>query len=411
MRQFKYGKTKIILLLAVTYVFAKFQGGFASWFLFYSSLSLFCYESLAYVLAFRTLEVTRTIERNRLRDGDDLTVTIRLKRKIWFPLGWNVVIDRLPERLAGVYEEHRHLLFPWFRREIEIRYLIPNVPRGYYQLRECTILAGDYFGFFQRRKLVKIDNDFLVYPQFRQIGHWPTEDGKMSGHIHVSHRRSDDVASVRGIREYQRGDRLSQIHWRATARGLGLKTKEFEQQVMNQLVFFLDVEKRTFPAATDPNRLFEVAVKLTAGLVDFASRQNYHYGLICQQQEKTIIPPANTQTHYFRIFDQLARVMPTGEASFARLISSQSLELAHGVSLVVVTASLQKPLISALLGLAASGRKIQLFLLHEQPTLGQGEKKMLQLLEASRISCKSLYYRDYEQLRNVGGAQFGATVS
>lgn len=398
----KYGKAKTIALLLITYAFAKFQGGFASWFLFYSSLTFFVYELLAYFLMFATLQVTREIDRNRLQDGEELVVTIRLKRTFWFPLGWNMVVEPLPDRLAGLYEPHRQLIFPWFKREVEVRYVIPVLPRGYYQLKDCVVSGGDFFGFIQRSKTFALRNEFLVYPSYKQITHWPTGDGQLSGNIHVSHRRSDDVAAVRGVRDYHRGDRMSQIHWRASARGIGLKTKEFEHQAVNQVLFFLDVEKDHY--AGEHPQLFEMAVKLTASLVTYTNRSHYHYGFICKQQERISIPPAHSQAHFFRVFDQLARVMPEGKDSFARIIGREALEHAQGVTLTVVTPSLNKKLVAQLVDLAQKGRSVHLFWVHSDPTVKLEQKQALQMLAASKIVCRSVTLQDYDELQRIGGA-------
>jgi uncharacterized protein (DUF58 family) len=402
MRQQRWGKVKALGLVVVTYVFAKFQGGFASWFLFYSCLVFLAYELLAYFLMFSTLEVVRDIDRNRLRDGDDVIVTIRLRRRIWFPLGWHMVLEPLPDRLAGVYEPHRQLIFPWFKREVEFRYVIPNLPRGYYRLSQCVISGGDFFGFIERRKVFSLSHEFLVYPSHQELTHWALGDGSFSGNVHVSHRRSDDVAAVRGVREYHRGDRLSQIHWRASARGTGLKTKEFEHQAMNQAVFFLDVEKANY--RDQPAKLFETAVKLTASLVAFANRNQYHYGLVYKQAERISIAPALSHTHFLRVFDQLARVMPEGSESFARIIGREALEQTQGVTLIVVTPQVEKELIGRLVALSQKGRRVQLFHLHAERTISPEQKRALQLLAASKVTCTSIHIDDDEEWKRIGGA-------
>ncbi|MGD8191785.1 DUF58 domain-containing protein [Brevibacillus ginsengisoli] len=401
MKKRKYGKVKVIGLLAITYAFAKFQGGFASWFLFYSCLSFFAYELLAYVLMFATLQVTREIDRERLQDGEDVVVTIRIRRKIWFPLGWNLVVESLPDKLASYYEPHRQLFFPWFKREVQLTYMIPSLPRGYYRLEGCEITAGDFFGFIQRVKAFPLYNDFLVYPSHRQITHWPTGDGRMSGNVQVPNKRSDDVSAVRGVRDYQRGDRLSQIHWRASARGMGLKTKEFEHQAMNQIVFFLDVNKSGYPAKD--TQLFEMAVKLTASLVYFASRRQFPFGFVSNQNERTVIPVGNTQTHFFRIFDQLARVMPEGEMEFAQVISREALEFPLGSTLALITPSLNKRFVAVLLDLAATGKKLHLFWVYST-RMKEEDKQALQMLKAAKVECSSIHLHEYEELKQIGGA-------
>ncbi|UFJ40973.1 DUF58 domain-containing protein [Brevibacillus humidisoli] len=401
MKQQKYAKLKILALLGITYVFAKFQGGFASWFLFYSCLTLVCYVLVTYLLMFTTLEVSRTVNRDRLQDGDDLTVTLRVKRKIWFPLGWNLVVEPLPDKLAGYYEPHRQLLFPWFRREVILHYVIPRVPRGYYQLTDCVVTAGDYFGFVQRQKTFTIRNEFLVYPAHRQITHWSTGDGRISGNMNVSHRWSDDVAAVRGVRDYQRGDRLSQIHWKASAHGMGLKTKEFEHQATNQMIFFFDASQDSYRGRDA--ELFELAVKLTASLVYYASRMQYPYGLIAHERKRIAIPPGNTQTHFFRTFDQLARIMPEGENPFAQAVSREAVEFPIGLTLAVITPTLNKTLITSLVQLSRTGRNVHLFWMHDHQ-IREEERRALLLLAGSKVTCESVHPSQYEQLKRIGGA-------
>lgn len=401
MRQQRWGKAKVIGLVVVTYIFAKFQGGFSSWFLFYSSLVFLAYEMLTYFLMFATLEVVREIDRNRLQDGDNVIVTIRLRRRIWFPLGWHVVVEPLPTRLAGVYEPHRQLIFPWFKREVEFRYVIPNLPRGYYRLTNCIVSGGDFFGFFERRKVFTPSDEFLVYPSYTELSHWALGDGSFSGNVHVAHRRSDDVAAVRGVREYHRGDRLSQIHWRASARGTGLKTKEFEHQAMNQAVFFLDVEKASYRDL--PGQAFEAAVKLTASLIAFANRNQYHYGLVYKQAERVSLSPALSHAHFLRVFDQLARVMPEGSDPFAKVIGREALEQPQGVTLIIVTPRIEKELISRLIALSQKGRRVQLFYVHAQQMLSEEQKRVLQLLNANKVACTSIHM-DTSEWKRIGGA-------
>jgi uncharacterized protein (DUF58 family) len=283
-----------------------------------------------------------------------------------------------------------------------MKYVIPSLPRGYYQLGNCEVSGGDFFGFIQRVKMFPLHNDFLVYPAYRQISHWPTGEGRMSGNVQVTHRRSDDVAAVRGVREYQRGDRLTQIHWRASARGHGLKTKEFEHQAMNQVVFFLDVEKDHY--RPEDGKLFEMAVSLTASLVHYTSQKNFHYGLVTHQKERVHIAPAHSQAHFFRVFDQLARVMPEGEAPFSRVLGREALEYSHGVTLTVITPTLDKKMLTRLLELANGGRSVQFFYVHPDAQLPSEVTRSIQLLKANKIICQTMHLAGYEELKRIGGA-------
>ncbi|QQE74905.1 DUF58 domain-containing protein [Brevibacillus composti] len=401
MKQRRFGKIKTALLVLVAYVFAMFQGGFASWFLFYSSLVFLVYEICAYFLMFHALEVTREVDRARLQEGEDVIVTVRLRRRFWFPLGWNMVTEPLPDRLAGVYEPHRQLIFPWFKKETSFKYVIPSLPRGHYRMSECVISGGDFFGFIERKISMPLANDFLVYPSYQEMTHWALGDGSFSGTVHIAHRRSDDVAAVRGVREYHRGDRLSQIHWRASARGTGLKTKEFEHQAMNQVLFFLDVEKEHYREQS--TQLFEAAVKLTASLVAYANRNLYHYGLAYKQRERVVIQPACSHTQFIRVFDHLARVMPEGTDSFSRMLGREALEQPPGVTLVLVTPKIDKEMIARLLHLSQKGRHIHLLRITAAAIPTPEEKQAMQMLAAGKVTCKTVHLNEMLDAGRIGG--------
>ncbi|MBR8646101.1 DUF58 domain-containing protein [[Brevibacterium] frigoritolerans] len=62
---------------------------------------------------------------------------------------------------------------------------------------------------------------------------------------------------VSGVREYQPGDQLSWINWKATARTSEIMTKEFEVQ-KNRDVFIMLDEK--------PSDLFEESIEMAASL-------------------------------------------------------------------------------------------------------------------------------------------------
>ncbi len=351
---------------------------------------------------FKGVEIIREIDRQRMKEGEHLVVTLRIRRKFPFPLGWNMVIESLPEKLSGFFEPHKQMYIPGFKKEQIFHYMIPEVPRGQYQLLQCTLVGGDFFGFLQMEKKFDVYNEFLVYPSFNYLTHWSTGDGRISGNIHVPHMRSNDVASVRGVRDYQRGDRLSQVHWRASAKGNGLKTKEFEHQAMNQLVFFLDVKKSSTPGLQQ--RVFETSVKLAASLIYYSHLNHHPYGFVAKERERISIPPALSQEHFFRVFDQLARISQEGQDSIARLLGREAMEYPRGFTLVVITTSLTKELVMQANALTRSGRNVQLFWLHDRKVPMSVEQDLLKLLTSGNVKYHAIHVDTYDELKKVGGA-------
>ena len=71
----------LALLFLITFSYAMFQGGFVSWFLFYSFLPFAIYSLLLLFYPLTGMKMTRSISHTELTDGQELTVTIHVERE------------------------------------------------------------------------------------------------------------------------------------------------------------------------------------------------------------------------------------------------------------------------------------------------------------------------------------------
>ncbi|MBH0167576.1 DUF58 domain-containing protein [Fictibacillus sp. 7GRE50] len=269
------GFSGIIFLLLVTFSFAMFQGGFVSWFLFYSVLPLVLYSITMAFYPIQRLKVERYISKNKLMAGEEIEVTIVIKRLSNFPLFYVVLEDVLPEVLLREtrYEGNTHqiqsriLLFPLFRKHLEYSYTINPVPRGLFKFDQIQISTGDIFGFVLKSTSVSVQDQIFVYPQYQDIERW--EAGKMlqSGMKKVGKRSFTDYTSTVSVRDYVAGDRMNWLHWKASARSNKLLTKVFEQQRNDDFVIVLDHCEKSYGTH---DWLFERGVSLAASIVHYA---------------------------------------------------------------------------------------------------------------------------------------------
>lgn len=101
----------LVFLFLLLFVFAMFQGGFLSGFLF-SDFSLSFIPSRAVGLSDWKWEVTRELSNHVVRTGDRVAVTVRIKRSVPFPLYYCVCEEVFPDTLQQVgdrTERHRHM--------------------------------------------------------------------------------------------------------------------------------------------------------------------------------------------------------------------------------------------------------------------------------------------------------------
>lgn len=295
-----------IVLIAIMYAYAMFQGGFVSWFLFYSVVPLIVYAFLISLFPLRTIKVKRKLSTDANQAGQPLQVTIEIT-KSFFPLFYLIVEDRMSRKLK---HELRHeaggkaIFFPLFKRKLTYTYTIPSLPRGEHTFTSTIMKTGDLFGFIQKQVEHDAQQSLVVYPKIETV-HWQSSSRGVTGDASLSKRGQQDVSTVVGIRDYIPGDRLTWIDWKTTAKKNKLVTKQFEHRVTEQTLLFLDDTKQQ----TDVG-LFEKAVTVTASLVAAIERNGHPF-----------VMPGFTDGHK-HYYESLAKVEATREIPFAEFVKS-----------------------------------------------------------------------------------------
>lgn len=386
----------ICCLLAAAFVFGKVQGGFVPWFLFYAFLIVALYEVVVFLFALYGVRVERTISHERLHAGDTLEVQLQLRRPAFLPVAWMWVTDRMPETLHTSPRKSNQLLFPWFKKKMTLTYLCEGMPRGRHVWREVTVQTGDIFGMIQREKKWRIGHEVLVYPNVQEIPTWHTVNEHNIEAAYPLNRVSEDVTSVIGIRDYRHGDRLSRIHWKATAKGMGLKTKEFEYQASNDFMFFLD--RRTVAYGRETHVLFERAVSLTASLIRYALRRRFSAGLVSYGKERYVLPATRHQGALIRFYEHLAEVRADGQLTFIQTLLRESVYLPHGSTIVCITPLIDAAFIEAVHQLRTRRFKVNVFWIRSSKELSNKERSWLYSLERLNLGVKVVPHERFEEI-------------
>lgn len=346
-------------LLAITFSYGKFQGGFASWFLFYAVFLLAFYEWGTSRFALRRTHSTRKLSSHKLSAGQTLVVDIMVEVDGKWPLPWAVIEDSLPTRLLLQSGSNRELHFPGFNQKLRLTYSLPNMPRGKYTLGDTYLMTGDLFGLFKKEIVHRRHDEVTVYPKVIPLKVWHTVNKFNIGSSFAQNRMSEDSSNVIGVRDYAPGDRLSRIHWGATARTGELKTKEFELHVTNDLMFFLNRSEQAHLGSS--NQLFETAVTACASLAKYAISKKYSVGLVSYGRERMTIPQSRNLEQYMRFIEHLAIVQPDGEDDFQDVILREVNYLSRGSTAVLLTPVIDDKLVQVIGFLEYRKIKAELF--------------------------------------------------
>lgn len=403
-RQFLLTATLFIIL----FCYAMFQGGFVSWFLFFSYLIIFIYHLLFMMYPLKKWEISRTTDKSVIYAGDELELVINIQRKIPFPLPFCVVEEVVPDSLQkriypfyisetpvhnGRLAPFKKIVFPWFKREINIQFTMDHVPRGEHHLKQIQIKTYDLFGFMSKEHQFEIDMMLKVYPRRvkMMVGKYMTgiEQGDIS--TPALHYRNAHVAS--GIREYASGDKLSWINWKQTARKNKLMTKEFEQEKNTDTLLVLD---RSIEGAKS-EFVFEGAVEVILGLTEALYHKSTNIGLLSMGDELVDIPLYDQPNKIQMIRDYCMKVQPTRGKRYFQQLKEQLKQYRQDCVVIIVTTRLNPAFVQTLLSLKHRSRQMMVIFIQQSSQLGPNTEELIKALKQEKIITSILTEREFQK--------------
>ena len=269
-----------------------------------------------------------------LTAGSRLEVELSIRIPGFWPIPYVLVQDTL-ERTGGQPMVFEVSFIPDIRRIGSVSYSTPPLPRGWYAFRKTECVTRDIFGLFEHRGAVDAHHRFAVLPQTVPIRQWnQVERGLKGPYAHsVSHRHAKETTQINGVREYIYGDRLSRIHWNATAKTGQWKSKEFDRESVPRTVIVLD-RCGTAYGSTDQ---FELAVSIAASLVEYGIRRETAIGLVSPGAKAEGFLPRSTAEHLQLIRNHLVGVQADGAAGLYRSMRQLPSFIPGGSFVVLVT--------------------------------------------------------------------------
>ncbi|MEH7381942.1 DUF58 domain-containing protein [Bacillus sp. JJ1533] len=375
----------IFLLIVATFVYAMFQGGFVSWFLFYSFIPFGLYSFALSIYPLKDFILVRHINQTEYMAGEKFEATIVIRRKFPFPLMYLIVEELLPSQFKK-YEQAKQskvILFPWFKRELTYKYEFDSIPRGEHVLEGIRIKTGDLFGLIEKETIAPVRNQFLVYPQYVDMVYRQLESRFEQGMTSSNVRLQRDTAIAIGVRDYAPGDRFSWIDWKASARRNNIMTKEFEQQQSHDVVIFMDRTKSSH---------FEQAVTFTASLTKAILRKGAQVSFVSIGEDQVIFPLKEGESQQQVIYHHLAKVKDNSSIPFSQIVESELKKIYQPVTFMLVTSELSEDTVQLVGRFSMRNADLQIFVIKEKGTqLTNGEIGVLGAVRKHNVFAKVVY--------------------
>lgn len=379
----------------------------------------------------QNLSAVRECNRYAANIGDTVAVVITVRNEGRLPVAWVLVEDLLPRRalahnppMLRVEGTRMRLAMLRANGALTMLYQLRLTHRGYFQIGPLVLETGDLFGLHRRYRVLTSPTFLLVYPEAVPLEGYDVASRRPIGEVRMTHRLYEDPTRIAGVRQYQAGDPLNRVHWRATARTGALHSKVYEPSTVAGATILLDFHQAAYDPRHEPYRS-ELAVTAAASVASALYHMGQQVGLVTNGRDAAdrirrdgwdadhrsrkaarqaaemlersdrlqplIVPTRRGPEQLMRILETLARVELTDGLDFPHLILETASRLPRDATAVAILPSIRTETAVALGDLCRRGLSVTVILnLYE---LGEFEHAYFQLLSEG-ITVRHLKDRD-----------------
>jgi uncharacterized protein (DUF58 family) len=324
--------------------------------------------------ALQRLTYERFLSAERCFAGDELELKLQLTNDKWLPVGFVRANDQVPKGLSIAGRKVDYLRsdrslwrqiwsINWYQRVIR-RYKVKALKRGFYHLGPVTLGAGDPFGLRLRYREDTAQTAVVVYPRLRELVY----AGLPPGHPFGTQKSRDpllaDPMRMAGVREYQAGDPLNRIHWKATAATGNLQVRVLEPTAQQVVAVFVNAWSFDRGWQGTDVEATELAVDTAAAVIHRALQDGRQVALYANGSAegwggRIRLPASRTPDTLTNCLEGLARLSIQGKETLAEVVAAEAAHLPYGAVVIVITRQLSADLTAILLDLQQRGRKVR----------------------------------------------------
>jgi uncharacterized protein (DUF58 family) len=292
---------------------------------------------LFFLFAFRSQPVAKRIIADRMSNGDKNPVTLQVKNTYPFSIRLRV-IDELPdqfqsrtdyfEKTFASGEEHK---FNFFLRPVE---------RGEYKFGDIIIYISSLLGFISRKFTSKAEQMIPVYPSYFQMRKFDliARDAQTNEAGTKKMRKLGLSLEFEHVKEYNRGDDIRIINWKASARKGGLMVNNYLDERSQQVFCIID-KGRLMKMPFDKLSLLDYAINSSLVMCNVSLRRHDRFGLITFAEKiGTVLPadkkPTQLQNVLQILYNQTTRFL---ESDFEMLYKQVRANIRHRSLLILFT--------------------------------------------------------------------------
>lgn len=356
------------------------------------------------------LHYKRHLNEQRVLFGEEIVLSLTIENAKLLPLPWLEIEEHVPHMLKIKDQQLQArpssnttvlecLFSPGWYDRVTRRYTVQCQQRGVHTFGPTTLRSGDVFGFNSSEMSLENYQYVLVYPLVVPLIQFGLPARHPFGDRRAPRRLLEDPSRVIGVRDYQYGDSLRRVNWKATARTLQLQSKVYDATTTYTLLMFLNVEARPDLHYSIHPELQELSICAAASVADWALDNGYAVGLYANtimfmpdedefvghagsasaemdletllaaqiRRRRIRVPPARSEEQRKRIMEVLARIQSFFGSSIEQVMQVELAHLPAGATVVVITSTMSEQMIDKLVRIRQGGHAVAVLFVGDTP--------------------------------------------
>ncbi len=323
---------------------------------------------------FRRVSVRSSLGEARAFQGEQVELRFEIENRKPLPLPWFDLRVAISEELEVEGEElpaasapglnwlTRRGALGWYERR-RWRMQVGARERGQFQIGPSQLHSADILGIFPRHREAPEITPFIAYPRVFALDDLGFPADRPLGDSKGRNRIFEDPLRIAGLRDYEPGDPLRRIDWKATARHGELQSRVYEPSAVQHLYVLLNIDTLEHSWEGYLKDDLERTVSMAASLAVWATGRRYAVGLLANgslpNSDRPIrLPPSRARTQLPRILETLAVVQPLTMGDLAGRLRREASRLPLGSTLILAAAFIPDELAEAMRRLQDEGYRV-----------------------------------------------------
>ena len=328
--------------------------------------------------ALKNLTCTRAFSQPTFFSGDEGELIEVVRNDKPFIIPWLRIESRISPYIRLGRQDNLHVSGEMYycslftimpRQQIRRRHRVRFLHRGYYDLGSVSLTAGDNLGLLRSYRTQELSVPVLVYPQLLDASQLPVPMSRTLGELVRRQQLLQDPFLVRGIRPYQPGDPVRDIHWPATARTGEVHVRVHDYSARTRLLVVLNMQSEELQWRDQLNEkdteVVEYAISMVATLCVQTLQSGLAVGFATNMpmegsRESTLMLPADGMSREEDILANMARLSIVRTQHFPTLL--ESLTAYSGLDILILSRYDSDNIQASISQLRRSGNQVELHL-------------------------------------------------